>query len=981
MIRTIRPPALVRLSATIACLLICFALLPHQGAAQGYNLIVNGSFESPVVTSCTGPVDRDYWPAIDDAFSWMSMVGTADLQWDGCSRRQGTFDPTPAGRQWGYMFTGKGDEDEGMTQRLQRPLQVGETYTLSFLAITRNPLAYDGGAWPFSLPGKGKINIYLSQQPFDTNTFSSQRRIWGDEDNGRLTGKAKRWNRYQSTFVADAPYEYIMIVAVDGVVGGPTSSAIDDLQLFENNVECDGNMVPNWSMETLAAGANPRDWKTLFGDYYNWDCVGPGSPCDYDPGIIDHAHTGRSYTIIRSKDNTMTQNNAIEAELRRPMVAGQRYRFSFYAATKAPLLVHKGEVRLMGHTEPMEWSYDLDGYMTGTELTPYIEILGSTTEWRQYSYDFVASDNFTRIAIQTGRGYHVAIDDICITDIPFRPGTIQFSRPEYAVQESMGPATITLERIGGMQGSVTATFETVRGGGSAAPGADYNTTITTVTFQDGEVSATVDIPLINDIEMESDETVALILRDPTGGATIGRGSATLTIHDDMGGLIIPPSYDPLAQGKMVWVSNRNAQGQITPASRLFTRGVRSSQKPKVVPNTDNASNPVWSSDGRFIAFNTTITRQVTQGDVIRYITDECVQVADETGRIYATYFPSTSLGVSHFGAPQWSGDGTKLICSYYNQLPQTGIAVIEFLGPYDFTHYTVRALISSGQGMAALAPVFSPNGSTVYFHGAQQAANYGNESRLFSTTIAGQPVQQLSGNGVLIDHAFHASVHPNGGSLLYSSDAYRFDSYGIFDEDEIMSLKLATGANTRITSQSENDWGSFATGALASGQFIRHVDIDGDMKRDLVLQQGTSLRLARIGDSLSPTIMRIYDDHTPSWVIPKMNIWDFDKNINVPNVTLTWKSIRIDPVEGQTFRVERSVDREIWGLIGEVTRGTVINLDQSYQFNDPFAFSLGVPVVYYRLALIDPESQDGYTYSYPLEVCLNCPQLPGESLE
>ena len=954
--------------AAIALAFFCVLFLPRSGAAQGENLIINGSFETPVIDngSCVGgrafEMDANF-------IGWQPFWNTPDVQWEDCNRDE-KFGPSPAGRQWIFLRSGSGDGYEAMTQRLQQPLKVGSTYDLTFLGITRRPF----------LRVKGKVNIYLSQLPFTVNTFRNQRRVWGDQSNeGKLNRRTKRWHTYQTDFVADAPYEYILITSLEGM--GENNVGIDDVRLTERG-NCNGNLATNASLEDLREATLPRNWISIFGNYDNWYCAPARGGCDEDaPDIISTAHSGGAFSIIRSKQQLVNENSALGSQLGRPMVTGQRYRLSFYAATKAPLLVQKGEVRWMAGTSEIEWN---NGDLTGTEIVPYTKILGSETAWRLYSWDFVAGQDYTHVAVQTGDGYHVAIDDICITDIPFRPGTIQFSSAEYSEQESLGPAQITFERVGGTQGVVSATFETVRTGGSAIPNTDYTPTVVTVTFQDGQVSATAPVPFINDIELEPDETVPLILRNATGGATLGLSTATLTIRDDFAGLVLPPPgfSDPLQQGRVVWVSNRNAQGTLSAASSLFTKGVRSSLGPRIVPNTEGASNPVWSYDGRYIAFNKTITRQVLQGSLIATVTEQCIQVVDQTGYLYATYYPSTFFGVSNFGAPQWSADGTKIIFSYYNQLPASGIGYMQFSTPYRFQLYTSHILISDWQGRAALAPVFSPNGNTVYFHGAAQAPQYGAQSYLYSVSMSNPGlVVALNGNGTPVNHAFHATVHPDGSRLLYSSNAHLYDTYGIFEDDELMNVNVTTGADVRVTSESEDDWGSYAVGGLAAGQFIRHGDPLGDNHRNLALQHRDSVRIFGIADSTSASSPNTFDDRTPSWVIPKMNTWDFDTRVTPPNVTLTWKSIRIDPVEGQTFKVERSVDRENWGVIGEVSRGTILNLEQTFQFIDPFAFGLGVPVVYYRLALIDSESQDGYTYSYPLEVCLNCPQLPGESLE
>ena len=66
------------------------------------------------------------------------------------------------------------------------------------------------------------------------------------------------------------------------------------------------------------------------------------------------------------------------------------------------------------------------------------------------------------------------------------------------------------------------------------PGADYTAVSQTVSFADGDTAnKTVNIPILNDVLVEGNETVNVTLSSPTGGATLGSPStATLTITDD-----------------------------------------------------------------------------------------------------------------------------------------------------------------------------------------------------------------------------------------------------------------------------------------------------------------------------------------------------------------------------------------------------------------------------------------------------------------
>ena len=111
------------------------------------------------------------------------------------------------------------------------------------------------------------------------------------------------------------------------------------------------------------------------------------------------------------------------------------------------------------------------------------------------------------------------------------PSTIQFGAAKSTVGEGAGTATITVTRSGGLGRSMTVAFATADG--TAHAGADYFAASGTLTFEPGEASRSITIPILDDDSVEGDETVLLTLTDPNGGATLGDPhAATLTIVDN-----------------------------------------------------------------------------------------------------------------------------------------------------------------------------------------------------------------------------------------------------------------------------------------------------------------------------------------------------------------------------------------------------------------------------------------------------------------
>ena len=109
-------------------------------------------------------------------------------------------------------------------------------------------------------------------------------------------------------------------------------------------------------------------------------------------------------------------------------------------------------------------------------------------------------------------------------------GTLAFSSATYSVSEGGGSAAITITRSGGSAG--TATVLVTASNGTATAG-DYTSVSLTITFNDGEVSKTVNVAIRDDLFKEPDKTVNLTLSNAGGSGQLGaQTTAVLTIVDD-----------------------------------------------------------------------------------------------------------------------------------------------------------------------------------------------------------------------------------------------------------------------------------------------------------------------------------------------------------------------------------------------------------------------------------------------------------------
>lgn len=121
---------------------------------------------------------------------------------------------------------------------------------------------------------------------------------------------------------------------------------------------------------------------------------------------------------------------------------------------------------------------------------------------------------------------------------------LQFSATTYNVVETVGTATVTVTRSGGMFGPhfapLTVDYATsVIGPGGAVPGQDYQETSGTLEFNAGEASKTFAVTILNDSQVDGQRKVKLTLSNAGGGALLGvRDTADLNINDnDVGGSI------------------------------------------------------------------------------------------------------------------------------------------------------------------------------------------------------------------------------------------------------------------------------------------------------------------------------------------------------------------------------------------------------------------------------------------------------------
>ena len=158
-----------------------------------------------------------------------------------------------------------------------------------------------------------------------------------------------------------------------------------------------------------------------------------------------------------------------------------------------------------------------------------------------------------------------------------------FAAPQFDAIEGLGPAQITVTRVGDV--SSPATVDYFVSDNTASERTDYTTTLGTLRFEPGETQKTFDVLITDDGVPEGNETVFLGILNAIGNASIGpRNSATLVIHDndlaasanviDISSYYVRQHYQDFLNrvsdpsGESFWVNNIESCGSSAPCREV-----------------------------------------------------------------------------------------------------------------------------------------------------------------------------------------------------------------------------------------------------------------------------------------------------------------------------------------------------------------------------------------------------------------------------
>jgi hypothetical protein len=137
-------------------------------------------------------------------------------------------------------------------------------------------------------------------------------------------------------------------------------------------------------------------------------------------------------------------------------------------------------------------------------------------------------------------------------------GALRFSAAALSVGEATPSAVIVVTRTGGVASGVTVDYAT--SDGTASAGSDYSGSSGTLIFAASETRKRFTVPIQNDLVVEGDETLAVTLSNPTGGATLGTpATTTLTIVDNEGDVQLAAASYTVNEGRTRLVTVRRSR--------------------------------------------------------------------------------------------------------------------------------------------------------------------------------------------------------------------------------------------------------------------------------------------------------------------------------------------------------------------------------------------------------------------------------------
>ncbi|MEJ1933007.1 Calx-beta domain-containing protein, partial [Nostoc sp. NIES-2111] len=146
------------------------------------------------------------------------------------------------------------------------------------------------------------------------------------------------------------------------------------------------------------------------------------------------------------------------------------------------------------------------------------------------------SNETVALTVANGTGYTIGTTTPVtgtITDDDPSGITINLNAGQTIVEGLTSPQNATYTVTLSQASSQTITVQYATANGTATAGVDYTNTTGTLTFNPGETSKVINIPILNDSINEANETFTLSLSSPTNASLGGTSAVTTTITDTL----------------------------------------------------------------------------------------------------------------------------------------------------------------------------------------------------------------------------------------------------------------------------------------------------------------------------------------------------------------------------------------------------------------------------------------------------------------
>ena len=175
-----------------------------------------------------------------------------------------------------------------------------------------------------------------------------------------------------------------------------------------------------------------------------------------------------------------------------------------------------------------------------TEMTITVSIIDDSLLEDDEMFTVVLSGTPAGVTL-TPDTAEVTITDTSIPDVV----EIGFDPDTYTVDEGAGTIELTVKVLRGALGrTVTLSYETRDGTGTATAGEDYTSKATTLTLSAGETETTVMVDIIDDSLLEEDEMFTVVLSGAPAGVTLTPDTAEVTITDTNAPDVVEIGFDP-----------------------------------------------------------------------------------------------------------------------------------------------------------------------------------------------------------------------------------------------------------------------------------------------------------------------------------------------------------------------------------------------------------------------------------------------------